>query len=171
MLKLSFKGNYKRVQNINNKYTIVTLTGVSSFDCFMGQCPTSIIDWVEENHFIEAWYNPILCHLVLKATGKAECSPNDTYNPTIGERLAEARVKIKLYKFMCTLCDKLIDYYAHLIGCSPQYLANEIPNHGLLEASLKYKILLHREEEYLEKLLKEYDMNYTKLQSGNYILY
>lgn len=164
MLKLSFKGNYKRVQNINNKYTIVTLTGVSSFDCFMGQCPTSIIDWIEENHSIETWYNPILCHLVLKAAGKAECSPNDTYNLTIGERLAEIRAKIKLYKFMHILCNRLFGYYIHLIGGSPRYPISKIHNHGLLEASLKYKILLHREEEYLEKLLKEYDMNYTKLQ-------
>ena len=155
MLKLSFKGNYKRVQNINNKYTIVTLTGVSSFDCFMGQCPTSIIDWVEENHFIETWYNPILCHLVLKASGKAECSPNDTYNPAIGERLAETRAKIKLYKFMHILCNRLTYYYIHLIGGSPRYPISKIHNHGLLKASLKYKILVHREEEYLEKLLKE----------------
>ena len=154
MLKLSFKNSCKRY-NIDSKYTIVTLTGVSSFDCFMSQCPTSIIDWVEESHFIETWYNPILCHLVLKATGRAKCSPNDTYNPTIGEKLAEARAKIKLYKFMHTLCDKLIDYYMHLIGDSPQHLTSKMHNHGLLGASLKYKTLLCREEEYLEKLLKE----------------
>lgn len=44
----------------------------------------------------------------------AKCSPNDTYNRELGERIAYLRCKAKISKLKYNDCNKLADFYADL---------------------------------------------------------
>jgi hypothetical protein len=96
----------------------------------------------------------------MTAQGTSKCNVGDTFDPIIGERIAETRAKLKLYKFMVTLCRKLSQYYFGLV-----YGKVEVRNKavtmvasgtigGLKEAYIKYGTLWIKESEHLGKLME-----------------
>jgi hypothetical protein len=151
MFKVSFKKDCKKVQTFNDRATIVTIVGIMDYPNELWTCtPTSITDWL--------WHHPSIDVRVyggnglrLEFSGKSVCSAEDTFNPIIGERIAESRAKIRLYKFVHTLLHKLYVYYFDIIFgdryalCDIGELADYNKPGGILEEMDKYKSLLDRE--------------------------
>lgn len=159
MFKVSFKEGSKKVQTFNNKATIVTLTGritLPKWFCFL---PNDIATWVTHHPTVEFDCIYALEEAVISVSGKSVCSDNDTYNHLLGERIAESRAKLRLYKFMYTLCQKLMwHYYNILYGQSFEKGAhtatlNSIPRGGLKGVVDKYGALWVKEHNHLNQLL------------------
>lgn len=53
------------------------------------------------------------CHNRIVVTGKAKCNPSDTFDETIGKRIAESRAKIKMFKILERVNAKCADKFAH----------------------------------------------------------
>ena len=161
MFKVSFKKDCKKVQTFNDRATIVTIVGYMAYPNEIWVCtPTFITDWL--------WNHPNIDFRVhsreefrLEFSGKAVCSAEDTFNPVIGERIAESKAKIRLYKFVHTLLYKLYVYYFGITFgdryalCNIEKTADYDKPGGIFEEMGKYKSLLDKEILHLEKLLKE----------------
>jgi hypothetical protein len=161
MFKVSFKKDCKKVQTFNDRATIVTIVGYMDYPNEIWDCtPTSVTEWL--------WSHPRVDVKVcggstfrLEFSGKSVCSAEDTFDPVIGERIAESRAKIRLYKFVHTLLHKLYVYYFDIIFgdryalCDIGELADYNKPGGILEEMDKYKSLLDKETLHLEKLLKK----------------
>lgn len=161
MFKVSFKKDCKKVQTFNDRATIVTIVGYMDYPNEIWDCtPTSVTEWL--------WRHPNVDVKVcggdtfrLEFSGKSVCSAEDIFNPVIGERIAESRAKIRLYKFVHTLLHKLYDYNFDIIFgdryalCDIGEFADYNKPGGLFEEMGKYKSLLDEETLHLEKLLKE----------------
>ena len=87
-----------------------------------------------------------------------------TKTAEITERLAEARAKLKIYKFMKTFCNKMLKYYKFklygtkanneiIVKTSPEGLSN---NDSLLKAYMKYDKLVDVENTHIKQLLYDY---------------
>ena len=161
MFKVSFKKDCKKVQTFNDRATIVTIVGIMDYPSELWTCtPTSITDWL--------WNHPSIDFRVyggeefrLEFSGKSVCSAEDTFNPVIGEMIAESRAKIRLYKFIHTLLYKLYVYYFDVILgdryalCDIEKTIDYNKPGGIFEEMGKYKDLLRKETLHLEKLLEE----------------
>lgn len=157
MLKVSFKDNFKKVQTFNETATVVTLTGRVKIPLWWRLIPASIEAW--------AWNHPSVDfednyqELIIKVSGKSICSEHDTFDPVLGERIAESRAKIRLYKFMHTLCTKiLLNYYGLIYGVPENASAIHTvvisdSHGGLQEECKKYAALWVKESQHLGKLL------------------
>jgi len=161
MFKVSFKNNFKKVQTSNNRVTEVTLTGRVSLPEWWHFVPDHIFVWISYHPSVE--FKGILAgsrNLII-VTGKSKCAEGEAFDAVVGERIAESRAKIKLYKFMCTLCSKILHhYYAMLYGnggtaitaTSPQ----NFPQKDCVSLTYKkYKELLSIEHQHLNDLLEE----------------
>jgi hypothetical protein len=161
MFKVSFKKDCKKVQTFNDRATIVTIVGIMDYPNELWTCtPTSITDWLWNHPSIDVG----VCRMDgfrLEFSGKSVCSAEDTFNPIIGERIAESRAKIRLYKFVHTLLYKLYVYYFDVILgdryalCDIEKTIDYNKPGGIFEEMGKYKDLLRKETLHLEKLLEE----------------
>ena len=157
MYKVSFTDNFKKVERFNNKVTKVTLSGVIR-NIYDGELiiPPSISSWMADNmgRVID----------IIEVTGTAVRNNKDKDNPVLGERLAEARAKLKIYKFMKTFCNKMLKYYKFklygtkanndvIIKTGPEGLSN---NDSLLKAYMKYNKLVDVENTHIKQLLYDY---------------
>lgn len=121
MIKLSCK-KPEKVQRFNNRCTVVTISGTItlSFDSWCGAVPISIIDWARNNssvHIPELWGDA----MEIIVQGKSVTAAGDTFYPVLGARIAESRAKVKLYKFLYTLSNKMFNHFATLaFGCPPE---------------------------------------------------
>lgn len=161
MFKVSFKKDCKKVQTFNDRATIVTIVGTMDYPNDLWICtPTSITDWI--------WNHPSIDVRMsggngfrLEFSGKSICSAENTFDPVIGERIAESKAKIRLYKFVHTLLYKLHVYYFSITFgdryalCDIAEFADYSKSGGIFEEMGKYKSLLDKETLHLEKLLKE----------------
>lgn len=164
MLKVSFKDDFKKVETFNNKATVVTLTGKMLCPDFMfDYLPTTVWEWIDHHQSVEvseSFMQSRLCYII-KVSGRSVCADGDTFNDRTGERIAESRAKIKLYKFMHTLCKKLIYcYYGCIYGVprdSGTYKTAILSNYhcGLQGACRKYAELWVKESRHLGILLSE----------------
>lgn len=158
MFKVSFKDDFKNVLVFQDKVTVVTLTGKIVID--IEHIPHDIWTWAMEHPSIDisVTYNNERENWILKASGKAKCHTEDTPNPKIGERIAESRAKLRLYKFMMTLTSKLCTYYyAMVYGKQGKATSNfVVPNDqtSLFVTNKKYTGLYVKETQHLDKLLK-----------------
>lgn len=119
MLKVSFKNNFKKVETFNNKETVVTLTGYCITPLWFNNVPHKIWEWARWHPSVEIseTYSNQNLVMVIKVSGKSVCADGDTFDDKMGERIAESRAKIKLYKFMHTLCKKLMYcYHGYIYG-------------------------------------------------------
>ena len=156
MLKVSFKDTpeqpSKIIQIFNGKVTTVTLVGSVPWDLkiFM---PLEITRWIVDHPFVDSKW-PWPGKIIIKTTGIAKRADGDAYNPILAERIAEARAKIKIYKFMASLLKKVCKaYYKTLYGNT-----NSMPTMGwggLFGDMTKYDNLLFKEWEHLNQLLKK----------------
>lgn len=155
MFKVSFKEDSKKVQVFNNKVTKVTLEGLWVLfpKCF-DAIPHEIDTWIWSHPSVEAhWYKG---DISLTVSGKTVCSDEDTFDPIIGERIAEARAKIKLYRFMFTLCDMLIKYYLRLIYGNAKiqiFISKDSTISCISDAWNKYRELVTKESRNLDEML------------------
>ncbi len=116
MLKVSF--NNKEVKRFSsNKVTLVTLSGKINLSEDMYCFPDHILVWlrkyIKNIGITEEGYNR--SGFLIKVTGKAVCSEGDVVDPIFGERLAEARAKKILYRFMVNLSKQLFRYYFKIL--------------------------------------------------------
>lgn len=153
MLKVSFKENSfepaKKVERIEDKVTVVTLKGQIQFGVFYGKMSGSMITKLYQHPFIE--------NGALRVQGKAKRSEGDADNPILGERIAEARAKIKLYKFMQSFCKSIMEYYMTLLFGDIDIASKTkaYDSESIIGAYKKYGQLLATEQRHLENLLKQ----------------
>ena len=159
MYKVSFKDDFKKVERFNNKVTKVTLKG-SINDHYTPNgldVPRPIIDWM-----IDSWGDTDTIK-VIEVSGIAIRSNKDKDDPVLGERLAEARAKHKIYKFMRTFCHKMLKYYAlKLYGINTnntitvRAIDQESYVDSLQKAYKKYSRLVDVENTHIKQLLYDY---------------
>ena len=152
MYKVSFTDDFKKVERFSNKVTKVTLKGtiknIYALDDL--NIPQSIYDWMRDNHCKDLD--------ILEVTGTAIRNNNDKDNPVLGERLAEARAKLKIYKFMRTFCHKMLEYYTlKLYGTKASNNTIVIKvnpeKDSLFKAYMKYDKLVDVENNHIKQLL------------------
>ena len=157
MYKVSFKDDFKKVERFSNKVTKVTLKGTIKNMCALDDLniPQPIRNWM--------WNNNCKGFDTLEVLGIAVRSGNDKDDPVLGERLAEARAKLKIYKFMRTFCYKMLEYYAQkLYGIKTNNTITvkaseqESYNDSLLKAYKKYDRLIDVENTHIKQLLYDY---------------
>ena len=162
MFKVSFKGNFKKVETFNDKATIVTLVGILTYPNGIWDITDSTIsNWMFLHPSIDVkWGEPPITNnsFRLEFSGKSICAKGDTFDKVLGERIAESRAKIKLYKFMTTLCSKLLnDLYVKMYGNGELVRVNENhnepPKDCIQLAYMKYKTLWSKELKHLNDLL------------------
>ena len=148
MYKISFKGEYKAVK-VEDRVTTVSIIGETQFPpYFWSNVPNKVFDWPVCN---ENW---IVSYNYIKFQGKAVRHPDDEDDPVLAERIAEARAKIKLYKFMYNL---LKETYASL--CKRAFGVDDFyPSHvkkdSIYGAMEKYQKLWITESHHLGVLLQ-----------------
>ena len=156
MFKVSFKEDYKDVLIFQNKVTVVTLTGRMMMG--LEHIPHHIWTWALNHPSVDVnvdYSNGHECW-ILKASGKAKCHKDDSPNPKLGERIAESRAKIKLYKFMQTLMYKFSVYYTKLLTGKEYMEVYAFCNSNSLSCTLrKYTELLEHERYHLDELLQK----------------
>ena len=159
MLKLSFEE--KKVQVFNNKCVVVTLTGeIENLANDPFDYPKNFWSWLTKLKCTHPFQNHVVTF-----QGKAVCSDNDTFDLKTGERIAEARAKIKAYHTMEVICGKLFRHYTKkTFGNQAKECLDEIwkmqvagkpLDEGLWGAHAKYIMLYRQEVEHLAKLLGE----------------
>ena len=162
MLKVSFKDNFKKAETFDNKATVITLTGECVTPLWFNNVPHKIWEWVMWHPSVEIseTYSNQNLVMIIEVSGKSVCADGDTFDDKIGERIAESRAKIKLYKFMHTLCKKLMYcYYGYIYGV-PEYrgtykTATLSDYHGgLQDACRKYAELWVKESRHLNTLIE-----------------
>lgn len=161
MFKVSFKGDSKRVQTFHNKATVVTLIGHVQIPKWWFECvPQDIVDW--------AIFHPSVDFDIIydeghgariEVNGRSICADGDAWNPVVGERIAESRAKIRLYKFMYTLTMKLLGYYGNLLYGNAEVRISEShsepPKDSIEIAYRKYLRLAILESKHLGELLEK----------------
>lgn len=157
MLKVSFKDKEgcpaRKVEVFNDKATVVTLTGVVKAPEWWWKIPKEIHKWMTNHPSVEV-YDNLLGNVIVKVIGKSICSDEDEFNPVLGERIAEARAKKKLYGFMLTLTKKLICYYHNLLyGKFAVKVEGETADSCIYKEMEKYSVLYGAELEHLRNLL------------------
>ena len=164
MFKVSFKEDYKKVQTFNDKATLVTLTGELKMPREIWNVfPESITRWIWEHQGVDVrWKNSTKRQeeLTIEIVGKSICADGDAFNQEIGQRIAESRAKIKLFRFMLTLCKKLMKYYYSFMygNAELNYFVEshiEKPKDGLYLTYTKYTELYFNEFAHLNNLLEE----------------
>ena len=160
MYKVSFTDDFKKVERFNNKVTKVTLSGVirNIYDEEL-IIPPSISNWMADN--MGRVIN------IIEVTGTAVRNDKDKDDPVLGERLAEARAKLKIYKLMKTFCNKMLKYYKFklygtkanneiIVKTGPEELSY---NDSLLKAYMKYDKLVNVENNHIKQLLYNDESN------------
>ena len=158
MFKVSFKENAKKVQVFNNKDTVVTLIGKMDFPTkILNLTPQHILRWMWDHPSVDvSWGEP----MKVEVSGKSICSDIDVFNPVLGERIAESRAKIKLYKFLHNLCEMLMNHYYDIMYGNAEIGTireshTEAPKDCLYLTCQKYRELWIKESRHLGKLLEE----------------
>lgn len=155
-MKISFKKDSKKVDVYNNKVTVVTLTGYLKITSWIYN--NTLWNWASHHPSVDVNYDIARMNFILKVSGKSTCTEEDEFSPVYGERIAEARAKIKLYKFMCRLLSKAMGYHRDLLfgNCeigNITYSHSNPPKPCLYTNYKKYLKLWEKECEHLNNLL------------------
>lgn len=161
MFKVSFKNTPEQPakavlrRTVDGKdITTVTLTGSFKIPSQISRLPQSVIDWMFQDGLIYKVTSDNT--FVLGVTGKATRHPDDEDNPVLAERIAEAKAKIKIYNYMCSLIDRIVHFYAGiLLGISGGLGEQGDGEDSLLTSYDRYCTLYAREVYHLHKLLSE----------------
>ena len=161
MFKVSFKENpqfpVKKVQRFNDdRVTVVTLKGVAELPVFLQYfIPHKVFDWTDTLKNVDVEFT--MRRMFITVTGKSICSKEDKIDKVLGERIAEARAKLHLYKFMMYFLDKVWTYFIEqlcgtaLIKCTAY--KKDVNKEHLSEAVNKYWRLYKDEQKHLNILL------------------
>lgn len=163
MFKVSFNlpdVSAKDVQTYQDgKLTIVTLRGIVDCPKFVDALPDSIHKWIDANQHVR--FN--LEDGYIRTVGKAKRAADDSDDPVFAVRLAEARAKLYLYRFMANFAMRLIEYFKVAIGEIPDFdlmYANPESlidfdidyNDSIMGAADKYQTLALRELNHIDEL-------------------
>ena len=158
MFKVSFKENpqfpVKKVQRFNDdRVTVVTLKGVTQVPVFLQYyIPRKVFEWTNTLKNVDVEF--VMSEMFITVTGKSICSKEDKVDKILGERIAEARAKIALYRFMELLCKKMYIFYKGIIDGKSDIMLNVANEHDCLYNSyLKYGMLHDREKWHLKDLM------------------
>lgn len=166
MFKVSFKENpqfpVKKVQRFNDdRVTVVTLKGVAQLPVFLQYfIPHKVFDWTGTLKNVDVEFT--MTRMFITVTGKSICSKEDKVDKVLGERIAEARAKLHLYKFMAHFLNKvcLNKVWAYFIEqlcgtATIKCIADEkdVNKEHLSEAVNKYWRLYKDEQKHLNILL------------------
>ena len=161
MFKVSFKENpqfpVKKVQRFNDdRVTVVTLKGVTQVPVFLQYyIPRKVFDWTSTLKNVDVEF--VMSEMSITVTGKSICSKEDKVDKILGDRIAGARAKLHLYKFMMDFLDKVWSYFMEqLCGTAKiQCVAHEkdVNKEHLSEAVNKYWRLYNVEQKHLNILL------------------
>ena len=154
ILKLSFKDSpeipYKRIKR-NGDMTTVTLTGSFKIPSQISRLPQSVIDWMFQGGLI---YRVSADNVFfIGVTGKTTRHPNDIPDSILAERIAEARAKLKLYKFMHSLASKLSEHLNNFQYGESVFPTVNSKKECLFNTILRYGTLIGNEYEHLNKLM------------------
>ena len=161
MFKVSFKENpqfpVKKVQRFNDdRVTVVTLKGVAELPVFLQYfIPHKVFDWTGTLKNVNVEFT--MKRMFITVTGKSICSKEDKVDRVLGDRIAEARAKLHLYKFMAHFLDKVWSYFMEqlcgtaLIECTAY--KKDVNKEHLSEAIDKYWRLYKDEDRHLNILL------------------
>lgn len=164
MLKVSFKKDCMKVQTFNDRATVVTMVGQMTVPVSLWQIfPEDIAHWMWNHQEIDATWGA--CNkdkevIRLEFSGKSVCAEEDIFNAVTGQRIAESRAKIKLYKFMHNLCESLMKYYYAIMYGNAEFDVireshMEAPKDCLYLTCKKYRELWIKESNHLVELLKK----------------
>lgn len=161
MFKVSFKENpqfpVKKVQRFNDdRVTVVTLKGVTQVPVFLQYyIPRKVFDWTSTLKNVDVEF--VMSKMSITVTGKSICSKEDKVDKILGDRIAEARAKLHLYKFMMHFLDMVWSYFMEqLCGTATiKCIANEkdVNKEHISEAVNKYWRLYKDEQKHLNILL------------------
>ena len=156
MLKVSFKGDFRKVQTFNDKATTVTLTGKCVVPSWFKDIPNKIWEWVMWHPSVDAGetYDNGNTVLLMHVSGKSVCADGDTFDAKVGERIAECRAKIRLYRFMQTLTAMLLRHYL-IIATGDHSIPPYKNNDCLLASWHDYTEMLYNERCHLNELLQK----------------
>lgn len=158
MLKVSFKGNFKRVKRLCDNIIQVSLSGTMHIpeDLIIADSVYSYIGWKKRfGPCLRVYYDDRSKEVLIEVKGEAKRHPDDEDNVVIGERIAEARAKIKLYKFMYHLCEALANHYNRILNGFDIPLRKTYSSDSILEKRSFYQSLWIKESQHLGKLLEE----------------
>ena len=147
MYKVSFKGNFKTIIR-KDRTTIVDLIGEVDFPKgFSENITPETFDWAASNDYV-------ISNNYVRFRGKAVRHPDDEDNPTLGERIAEARAKISLYRFMYNLLKKVYIHYCEVAFGIDDFYPAHVKKDSLYGAIEKYQKLWILESHHLGVLLQ-----------------
>lgn len=161
MFKVSFKENpqfpVKKVQRFNDdRVTVVTLKGVAELPVFLQYfIPYKVLDWTDTLKNVDVTFT--MTRMFITVTGKSICSKEDKVDKILGDRIAEARAKVYLYKFMVLFLNKIWRYFIEQlygttsIKCTAD--KKDVNKEHLNEAVYKYWRLYKDEQKHLNMLL------------------
>lgn len=164
MFKVSFKKGCVEVQTFNDKATVVTIVGEMTIPSEVWTAfPDKIANWMWQHPSIDATWGTCTKReevIRLEFSGKSICAEGDTFDENIGKRIAESKAKIKLYKFIHTLCEMIMKYYYGIMYGNAEFdiireSHEEAPKDCLYLTCKKYRDLLIKESYHLGKLLTE----------------
>ena len=116
------------------------------------------MDWMWHHPTVDV--SPLGLNGTLIVSGKSTCSDGDTFDAVKGERIAECRAKIRLYRFMAKLSEKILrNSFTTMYGNAEISRFTEShaepPQDCVWLARKKYIELLSREIKHEKKLLSE----------------
>ena len=164
MIKVSFKKDCQTVQTFNDRATVVTMVGQMSMPSELWSIfPDIIADWMWNHPSIDASWGQCTKHtevIRLEFSGKAVCASDDTFNAETGRRIAESRAKIKLYKFVHNLSEKMMKHYFDIMYGNAEFDVireshSEEPKDCLYLTCKKYRELWIKESHHLGELLEK----------------
>ena len=118
MFKVSFKSNPKDPTKLfikENGKTVAFLVGTVKLPEFWFGIPVSIVKWISVLESVEVYEDSKNNTLTIYTKGVSVCAEGDKYDTVFGERLAEARAKEHLYRFMYNLSSRLFNYYSKIL--------------------------------------------------------
>jgi hypothetical protein len=139
----------KEVAHYNDNTTVVTLKG-TIYQRDLPYIPEKIWQDLVKRNIDMRWDK-----LTFYVQGKAKKHPNDKFNPVIGERIAESRAKIKLYKTIGNLAYDVYCWYMKTATGFFNFVNSFIEDNNLWGTYVKYNMLLAEERTHLKKLLDE----------------
>lgn len=154
MFKISFKETSIPCKVVfkEGRKTTVTYRGIIMLPKLWWYMPLEIRRWINHCSYVDICENIATNTAVIYARGTARCREDDKYDTLLGERIAEARSKYNMYRFVAELCTKLIYYYNNLI-IGERVIPFPCGQKGLYEDMVRYEKLKEKEIEHIEALL------------------
>lgn len=155
MFKVSFKEDEcpsKVVEKVG-KVTTVMYRGIVKLPKIWWYLPKEILEWIKYRDSLEIYENVANNTLIVYAKGKTKCADGDVYDSLLGERIAEAKAKMVIYKFFADLCQRIYKYYEELLT-GDRSLSVPPVNGGVAGDLLKYRKLYMIEKEHIKTLIE-----------------